>query len=200
MGQELYGEPALCLRELIQNALDALQLRDLHCQIKKENWFRPVDLPGPGEELKIKVGWGEEGGEKYILITDNGTGMTKEVIEQYFTQIGRSYYTSPSYFSEKEKLRRLLKESSKPLKMSTPISKFGIGILSCFMIADRIEVKTCPMQGGAQQLHMSEELLQPYDITICGPGSLFWLKEGTRKTCGTQVKLFLKKVKPSKTC
>ncbi|MBN2444672.1 MAG: ATP-binding protein, partial [Spirochaetales bacterium] len=197
MGQELYGEPELCLRELIQNSLDALQLRDLHSRIPRDKRFRPVNTIdiAAGETRHVEVDWGEdkETGELWISVSDNGTGMTREVIEQYFTQIGKSYYNSPGYRSDREKLKELLRQSRNPVKTSTPVSKFGIGILSCFMIADRIEVKTCPMMDGARDLHIHEDLLWPYDIIICGPGSLFWLKEGTRTTCGTKVTLFLKK-------
>ena len=65
-----------------------------------------------------------------------------------------------------------------------PISLFGIGILSSFMIADRLHVRTHPGGVNAER--------RPYDITISGPGSLFWLQEGTLAHQGTEVKLFLK--------
>ena len=64
--------------------------------------------------------------------------------------------------------------------ISTPISQFGIGILSCFMLADRMEIRT--HAGGAQQT----------DLIVSGPGSLFWTRAGTRAEQGTEVKLWLK--------
>jgi hypothetical protein len=91
--------------------------------------------------------------------------------------VGKSYYRSADFESE----RAAMKESG---NIATPTSYFGIGILSCFMIADRIEVKTCPSRPDGNQR-------KPYDVSIMGPGSLFWLKEGTRKNCGTEITLYL---------
>ena len=36
MGEALYGDPELCIRELLQNALDAVELRDLRLQLFSE--------------------------------------------------------------------------------------------------------------------------------------------------------------------
>ena len=34
-------------------------------------------------------------------MTDNGVGMTEEVIKTYFTQIGKSFYLSPEFNQER---------------------------------------------------------------------------------------------------
>jgi hypothetical protein len=67
----------------------------------------------------------------------------------------------------------------------TPISTFGIGVLSCFMIADRIQVRTHPGEIGSTR--------RAHDLEISGPGSLFWTRPGTRKRQGTEVTLWLRK-------
>ena len=69
--------------------------------------------------------------------------------------------------------------------ISSPISIFGIGILSCFMIADRLQIRTRP--GGANDTDRA-----PRNITISGPDSLFWLRPGTLERQGTEITLFLK--------
>ena len=180
MGESLYGDPSLCIRELLQNALDAVQMRDLRLQMleKGAEPAEPVDLPRP-EELSVTLTWGhdEASGQDYLLVRDNGIGMTKEVVKNYFTQIGKSSYRSPAFERESAMLKALGLQAR-------PISLFGIGILSSFMIADRLHVRTRP--GGVN------EERRPYDITISGPGSLFWLQEGTLEHQGTEVKLFLK--------
>lgn len=182
MGESLWGNPQLCIRELLQNALDALHIRDLRLQLQKkgEEPAEPVDLLPEGEELRVILTWGrdDDSGQEYILVRDNGAGMTKEVITRYFTQIGKSFYRSPDF----ERERRGMKESG---LLATPISIFGIGILSCFIIGDRLQVRTRP--GGA-----NDDDRRAYDITISGPGSLFWLKKGTLEHQGTEVKVFLK--------
>ena len=160
---------------MLQNSLDALELRDLRLQLKAKGGkpFAPVDSLD-GHELAATLSWGEQDGTQFLRVEDNGTGMTLQTIERYFTQIGKSFYKSPDFSAEQaELLRHRL--------ISTPISQFGIGILSCFMIADRLSVRTNP--GGGQEAT---------DLEISGPGSLFWTRPGTRNSQGTEVTLWLR--------
>lgn len=53
---------------------------------------------------------------------DNGIGMDEYVVSNYLAKVGRSYYGSKDF--------KIL-----GLKMD-PISRFGIGILSCFTVAE----------------------------------------------------------------
>jgi hypothetical protein len=105
--------------------------------------------------------------------------MTRRVIQEYFTKVGKSYYKSADYRQEQAALRNAGYTTS-------PISLFGIGILSCFMIAERLEVRTCPGEA-------DDDKRQPFDVTISGPGSLFWLKPGTLEHQGTEITLYLKR-------
>ncbi|MFN3326768.1 MAG: hypothetical protein ACK5AZ_25025, partial [Bryobacteraceae bacterium] len=57
-------------------------------------------------------------------------------------------------------------------------------MLSCFMIADRISVRTHP--GGVPNRPAT-------DLEVSGPGSLFWTKPGTRRQQGTEITLWLRK-------
>lgn len=182
LGESLWGNPDLCIRELLQNALDAVQMRDLRLKIIEEgveNIAEPVDTLKRDEKLHVELTWGrdEASNQEFICITDNGIGMTQEVIIKYFTQIGKSYYRSPDFKREK------ITMEAHGL-FATPISSFGIGILSCFMIADRLEVRT---RSGSKN-----NGIYSHNITVSGPGSLFWLKPGTLDHQGTEIKLFLK--------
>ena len=184
MGTALYGDPGLCIRELLQNALDALELRKLRVKMLEETDETPrekVDRLRRGEELQVTLTWGRDPKteQEFIRVTDNGVGMTRKVIQEYFTQVGKSYYRSADYRQEQAALANAGYTTS-------PISLFGIGILSCFMIAERLEVRTRP--GGADDGER-----QPFDVTISGPGSLFWLKPGTLEHQGTEITLFLKR-------
>ena len=72
MGESLYGDPGLCIRELLQNALDALELHELRLKMKQKGEARePVDgeLIRPGwvrgsdgreEELRVTLDWGTD--------------------------------------------------------------------------------------------------------------------------------------------
>ncbi len=184
MGTALYGDPGLCIRELLQNALDALELRKLRLKMLEETDETPrekVDRLRRGEELQVTLTWGRDPKteQEFIRVTDNGVGMTRKVIQDYFTQVGKSYYRSADYRQEQAALANAGYTTS-------PISLFGIGILSCFMIAERLEVRTRPGEADDGER-------QPFDVTISGPGSLFWLKPGTLKHQGTEITLFLKR-------
>jgi hypothetical protein len=182
MGESLYADPTLCLRELLQNALDALQMRDLRLKVlEKDSDARvePTNALRPDEVLQIKVTWGRDSTDReYIRILDNGCGMTREVLEHYFTKLGKSYYRSPEY----ERERQILREHG---FIVSPISQFGIGFLSCFMLADKILIRTHPGQA-------NDGVRAAYDVCLSGFGNLFWLAPGTLERQGTEITLYLK--------
>lgn len=127
IGKDLYSDPSVFVRELIQNAIDAVRTRE---QLDKS-------LPsGWKGQINIRC-WMDEEGYHWFRIEDNGIGMTEEIIMNYFLKIGSSYYASDAFTKSK-------------LQCNTdagymPISRFGIGILSCFMGDDRanqVEIST----------------------------------------------------------
>lgn len=118
-GVGLYKDEYACLRELYQNSLDACR-----CMIAK-NSTDTIQTNG-----KIEFGIDENDSGIYLYCLDNGIGMTKEILENYLLHIGNSYYNSFDFY----------KEQAKWGGDFTPTSQFGIGILSCFMIANKIEI------------------------------------------------------------
>lgn len=118
-GTDLYGDPFVCIRELYQNALDACRrMRNLS--------------PATSPNLKIVFGLGENAGEKYLFCRDQGVGMTTEVIKKHLLRIGNSYYDTNEFRAENAQYRQKV----------VPVSQFGIGLISCYMIASRLEVIT----------------------------------------------------------
>jgi hypothetical protein len=83
--------------------------------------------------------------------------MSRKIVENYFMHVGRSYYRSPEFDAERARLKK------KDIDLEAT-SQFGIGILSCFMVADRFEVET--YRTGHTPLH----------ITIEGPTKYFTIK------------------------
>lgn len=127
VGEELYSDPSVFVRELIQNAIDAVRTREQLDKQRPKSWKPQINIRS----------WMDEDGYHWFRIEDNGTGMTKEIIENYFLKIGKSYYTSDTF--QKDKIRCRTDPDY------TPISRFGIGILSCFMggkDSNQIEVST----------------------------------------------------------
>lgn len=166
MGVGLYKDPYASLRELYQNAMDACK-----CMLNKERAL--------GREYRGLIEFGLESDEAktYLYCSDNGVGMTKYVIENYLLKIGNSYYKSSDFYREQATWNTEF----------VPTSQFGIGILSCFMIADRIEILT--------------KTIDEKDILACcidGPQEFFYYRSPSEsekeriKISGTVVKLSLK--------
>ncbi|HTO15840.1 MAG TPA: ATP-binding protein [Edaphocola sp.] len=167
MGTKLYGNPEVALRELIQNSIDACLLR----QAQEKKWGNPY-------EPEIWVKYYKEDHELILEIEDNGTGMDQYIIDNYYSKVGTSFYKSTDFYNLKA-------ESNADF---TPTSRFGIGILSCFMVTDTLIVDTKRVY--AQ--HKSSEAL---NVTIEGQESVFWIREGKREAPGTTTKLILREAK-----
>lgn len=116
VGHTLYNDYTVVLRELIQNSIDASKLKKHELEINPKNTYSP----------HIKVEWSEESRE--LTFTDNGTGMTIEIIENHLLKVGSSRYQDPTF-----------KKNNPDF---SPISRFGIGLLTCFLIADDIDILT----------------------------------------------------------
>ncbi len=115
-GKNLYSDSGVFVRELLQNAIDAVMTR---CTL--DGNFKMTD-----GKISIRT-WTDNDGYSWFRIKDNGIGMDEEIINKYLLKIGRSYYTSDEF----NKIQTECCERGK--KINKPISRFGIGILSCFM-------------------------------------------------------------------
>ena len=167
MGTKLYGDPEVALRELLQNSIDACLLRSA----LESSW-------GIKYEPEIHIKYSTENNEDILEIIDNGTGMDQNIIDSYYSKVGSSFYKSSEFFD--------LKSQSKA--QFTPTSRFGIGILSCFMVADTLVVDT-------RRVYGPHESSAPINLRIEGQESIFWIKPGQRAVPGTSTKLFLRKNK-----
>lgn len=115
VGRNLYHDPAVFVRELLQNAIDAVRTREKLDRNLPADWKPRINISS----------WMDSEGYHWFRIEDNGIGMTEEIIREFFLKIGRSYYNSDEFLKAK------LRCKADPNYM--PISRFGIGILSCFM-------------------------------------------------------------------
>jgi len=133
MGGAIYDNPLVAVRELVQNAVDACKLKDAWTRM-----YEPQTTPNTTNRITIRY---EEPTEQCpqskLTIRDTGTGMDKWILEKYFLKVGMSYYNSPDF----NKIRFQLRTKNEELDFA-PISEFGIGFLSCFLLADRLQVDT----------------------------------------------------------
>ncbi|MBR2092123.1 MAG: hypothetical protein IJ905_17695 [Fibrobacter sp.] len=169
MGVQLYKDKFACLREVYQNALDTSKCLLAYNKTK-----------GVSEKLLIEFGVGEEELEgrkrKYIYCLDHGLGMDKYIVENYLLHIGNSYYKSKDFDAKNTDWKFDVK----------PTSQFGIGILSCYMIADKLGVTSIYYEN-------QEEL----SFVLSGISERFYYKTPQISdkekigTHGTLIKLFL---------
>ncbi len=124
----IYTHKEIFLRELISNASDALDkayfmsLSDDSIQLDRTN-------------LTIKLEVNEA--ERTLTITDNGVGMTREEVEDNLGVIAKS----GSY-----NFKQNIEDKQEEIDI---IGQFGVGFYSAFMVADKVEVYTQSIKGGA---------------------------------------------------
>jgi hypothetical protein len=118
-GSKLYGDdPKAAIRELIQNAADAIDARR---RLQK----RPEDWGG------IAVGITESDDGYWLYVEDTGIGMSSAVLTGPLIDFGNSFWRSP--FAAEEF----------PGIQAAGISatgRYGIGFFSVFMLGDRVRV------------------------------------------------------------
>ena len=124
MGENLYADKTVVIRELLQNSIDA-------CLLKKELSAKKSEKYTP--EIRIIID------SNKISICDNEIGMSKKIIENYFLCIGKSYYTSEAFKNTGASFN--------------PISHYGIGFLSCFLLTNNIEITTIPFEDNKLKYH-----------------------------------------------
>lgn len=153
-GDNIYSSKSVFARELIQNSIDAISVREAK---DKSEFSKEISI-----ELKV-----DKNRKKYFKITDSGTGMDRYKIERYFTSIGRSFYSGEEY----EDLGISYK----------PISNFGIGFLSSFMVCREIDVKT------KYYIENSEGL----KLHIPNYDGCFFIELDKNTNIGTEIKLYM---------
>ena len=72
-----------------------------------------------------------------LFIEDNGIGMTREVIENYFLCIGKSFYRSKDYTYAYK-----------------PISHYGVGFLSSYLLSKKVVVRTSSYKDSNKQIEL----------------------------------------------
>ncbi|MRS17957.1 hypothetical protein GJV08_02155 [Enterobacteriaceae bacterium RIT692] len=161
----LYGDnPTIGIRELLQNSVDACNERiDYH---QKSGQFE-IDI----SEIDVKIKLEKKESEYFITITDRGIGMTLDVIENYFLNIGASFRNS-------DRWKKMHETEGKSNVYRT--GRFGVGLLAAFLLGDTIKVTTrhvsekkgyeffCTQQGDdISLLPKSGEVGTSIEIKIC---------------------------------
>lgn len=118
LSDHLYSSPDVYIRELLQNGADAITAkRKWHAAVSTAD----TDARKDDGAIVLEI----EEGQK-LIFTDNGLGLTEEEIHQFLAIIGESS-------------KRELEDGE---LRSDYIGRFGIGLLSCFMVSDEIRMLT----------------------------------------------------------
>jgi molecular chaperone HtpG len=112
LSNHLYSSPEVFLRELLQNGIDAIRAR--------ENFE-----PEYGGSLTIEIVDSVAQDAATLIFEDNGIGLTEDEIHRFLSTIGES--------SKREELTHAANDF---------IGRFGIGLLSCFVVSDEIVLLT----------------------------------------------------------
>ncbi|MGW8483324.1 HSP90 family protein [Microbacterium sp. NPDC055903] len=115
LSRHIYSSPRVYLRELLQNARDAITARS--------------EVDGLGGTIRITP-LTESSGE--FVLRDDGVGLTAVEVAELLATVGRSS-----------------KRDIFDLPRSDYLGQFGIGLLSCFMVADTIVIRSQSARGGA---------------------------------------------------
>ncbi|GAB2938582.1 HSP90 family protein [Micromonospora polyrhachis] len=110
LSHHLYGSPRVYLRELLQNAVDAITARRAN---------------EPTAPAVVRIQPPTSTGDGTLRVTDTGVGLTEAQVHELLATIGRSSKRDELGFARHEFL-----------------GQFGIGLLSCFLVADEIRVQT----------------------------------------------------------
>ena len=116
VGETLYNNSTVALREIVQNAIDAVKVKKYELDEKKDYSYKP----------KVVVCWYPD--TRQLIVSDNGIGMDIDIIRKHLLTVGSSRYRDKDF-----------------LKSHTgfnSISRFGIGLLTCFMVAEDVDILT----------------------------------------------------------
>jgi molecular chaperone HtpG len=105
LSHHLYSSPKVYLRELLQNAVDAVTARH-------------AEQPGAPAQVRLHTA------EGCLRVEDTGIGLTEAEVHALLATIGRSSKRADGIQAAR----------------SDFLGQFGIGLLACFLVAERIRV------------------------------------------------------------
>lgn len=166
--EPLYGNSASYgVRELIQNATDACKTR---AALKQggENEYIP--------KVTICIN------DRSLIVSDNGIGMSLDIIKNHFLNIGSKFKDSIEWKNNLDSIT----DYNKNYNQLERNGKFGIGILSSFLLGNTLTVNTCNFSENIEYKFETEKDTQTIEIIK--------INEGDKKIndYGTRIEILLK--------
>lgn len=171
--EPLYGkEPGVGVRELMQNAVDAVCELEAWCA----NHGKRVDelnLPEQAGDVLIEF-IEKHDGSWFLRVRDKGIGMTSDTIQNYFLRAGASFRRSSEWAKE------FLDEKGKPRVTRT--GRFGIGAFAIFLIGPKFRLQT---------RHASANNTSGYEVVASENSQLIEIKRVDDLAVGTTIEVEL---------
>jgi len=177
-GIELYGDNLTAIRELLQNAFDAVR-EQIAYERFKNRYPKDKELTEAICKLhKVELRFEKRGEEYWLVCTDTGVGMNKRIIRDHLLISGQPKRHDIA------SLERKCKEAGFNLGRT---GKFGIGVLSYFMIADHLIIST------RRSLEPKDSDTNGWIFETRGVGTFGELRRDVHMETGSRIELHLKK-------
>lgn len=131
--EPLYGkQPEVGVRELMQNAVDAVRELDAWCNThSKED--SSLDLPKQDADVLIDF-IKREDGSWFMRMRDRGIGMTGDTLQNFFLRAGASFRQSADWAKE------FLDDNGQPRVLRA--GRFGVGAFAAFLLGPTFKLQT----------------------------------------------------------
>jgi hypothetical protein len=138
-GTRLYGSPLAAARELLQNAFDAVREQMAHQRLSDPAGHTDATQQALSSLHRVDLEYEHNDGRIWLICKDTGVGMTRRMIERYLLVSGSQPRPEVLELQRRCAARNIDFERS---------GEFGIGVLSYFMVADKLIIETRASQEG----------------------------------------------------
>jgi hypothetical protein len=176
-GVELYKDSLVAVRELLQNSFDAVREELAWVRLERpdhfvsgEEWATLAKTHRIDLELTL-------GDTPTLVCRDTGVGMNERILRDYLLVSGSAERPDAT------RLARLAREAGFSVGRT---GRFGIGVLSYFMLAERVVIVTKRSSGPG------DGETNGWEFETRGIGSFGELRRSNRAVAGTEVTLLLR--------
>jgi hypothetical protein len=173
--EPLYGkEPGVGVRELMQNAVDAVRELDAWCKSRDKS-PSDLDLPDLNGDADVLIDFIEGDDDRWrVRVQDRGIGMTADTLQNYFLRAGASFRRSSDWAEE------FLDEDGKPKVIRA--GRFGIGVFAVFLLGDTFHLST---------RHVTADKSSGYSMTASADSQLIEITRTEDLPVGTAIEVEL---------
>jgi molecular chaperone HtpG len=136
LSNHTYSSPQVFVRELLQNGVDAIVARN-------------IAEPEHRGTVRIELTHARGGEGPVLVFRDDGIGLTEDEVHLFLATIGQTS-KRPELF----------------LQPTSFIGQFGVGLLSCFMVSDEVEVVTRSSKEGGRTIEWRGRADGTYSLAV----------------------------------